>query len=352
MEAVDKTATLPTGNFVEAVRTSCRALTEKSDKVKISKQGIDRFLSELDKKQYDELSYDSSVILPLKFSTMEEELNFISVINLLNFGSGYRLELHKYAGRGAFDTIRYGVMAMHIGGIPMDAKTFSEIDIFKVSEIFQFPIDKEVRHETLDFVTMSQPTPLKPLAVGITSTLNTTGKYLQDHRYKSLAHFILDHAKKQPKDALYLVEALVRAFPALHDHYVFGDDKVYLFKKAQIMVYHLWFLLRHQVPDLFDFTNIDSLTVFADNVVPTMLIHLGVMEIADEWKETIEKNVDLSVEVTTALRAASVAACEDIVHASNGLMNTGGLDVYLWQLGKVGDYRKIPRLQLKDTIMF
>lgn len=100
MEAVDKTATLPTGTFVEAVRTSCRALTEKSDKVKISKQGIDRFLSELDKKQYEELSYDSSVILPLKFSTMEEELNFISVINLLNFGSGYRLELHKYAGRG------------------------------------------------------------------------------------------------------------------------------------------------------------------------------------------------------------------------------------------------------------
>ncbi|CAO3677652.1 hypothetical protein G6F70_000224 [Rhizopus microsporus] len=352
MEAVDKTATLPTGNFVEAVRTSCRALTEKSDKVKISKQGIDRFLSELDKKQYEELSYDSSVILPLKFSTMEEELNFISVINLLNFGSGYRLELHKYAGRGAFDTIRYGVMAMHIGGIPMDAKSFSEIDIFKVSEIFQFPIDKEVRHETLDFVTMSQPTPLKPLAVGITSTLNTTGKYLQNHGYKSLAQFILDHAKKQPKDALYLVEALVRAFPALHDHYVFDDNKVYLFKKAQIMVYHLWFLLRHQVPDLFDFTNINSLTIFADNVVPTMLIHLGVMEIADEWKEMIEKNVDLSVEVATTLRAASVAACEDIVQASNGLMNTGGLDVYLWQLGKVGDYRKIPRLQLKDTIMF
>lgn len=241
---------------------------------------------------------------------------------------------------------------MHIGGIPMDAKSFSEIDIFKVSEIFQFPIDKEVRHETLDFVTMSQPTPLKPLAVGITSTLNTTGKYLQNHGYKSLAQFILDHAKKQPKDALYLVEALVRAFPALHDHYVFDDNKVYLFKKAQIMVYHLWFLLRHQVPDLFDFTNINSLTIFADNVVPTMLIHLGVMEIADEWKEMIEKNVDLSVEVATTLRAASVAACEDIVQASNGLMNTGGLDVYLWQLGKVGDYRKIPRLQLKDTIMF
>lgn len=100
------------------------------------------------------------------------------------------------------------------------------------------------------------------------------------------------------------------------------------------MVYHLWFLLRHQVPDLFDFTNINSLTIFADNVVPTMLIHLGVMEIADEWKEMIEKNVDLSVEVATTLRAASVAACEDIVQASNGLMNTGGLDVYLWQLGK------------------
>jgi hypothetical protein len=348
----DKSSSLPLGNFVEAVRSSCRSLVNKSTKVKVSKEGIDQFLNKLDKIQYQELAYDSTIRLPIKFDSMEEELNFVSLIDLLNFGSGYRLELHELADRGAFDTIRYGVMAMHIGGIPMDAKTWSEIDIFKVSEIFQFPIDKEVRHETLDFVTLTEPTALKPLAVGIASVLNTTGDYLQAHGYKDLAEFILDHARKQPQNATYLTESLVKAFPGLHDHYTFQEDTVYLFKKAQILVYHIWFTLRDQVPDLFEFKDINELTVFADNVIPTMLAHLGILEVSKEWQDMVESNQDLTEEVATTLRAASVVACDEIVKASNGLTTTGGLDVYLWRLGKVGDYRKVPRFQLKDTVMF
>lgn len=90
---------LPQGNFVEAVRTSCRGFVEKSA-VKISQKGIEDFLNKLDKLQYEELAYDTTIKMPLKFQSVEEELNFIAVIDLLNFGSGYRVPLHELAGRG------------------------------------------------------------------------------------------------------------------------------------------------------------------------------------------------------------------------------------------------------------
>ncbi|CAO0801885.1 unnamed protein product [Mucor circinelloides] len=349
----------PNGNFIEAVRTSCRSFVEQSP-VEISQQGIESFLGKLDKLQYEELSDDVTIKMPLKFETVNDELNFITVIDLLNFGSGYRVPLHELAGRGAFDTIRFGAMSFHIGGKPMDAETFKNSTIFEVAEIFQIPIDREVKHEKLDFVTLTEPTALKPFAAGLTAVLNTTGEYLQAHNYKDLAQFIMEHVKANPQNATSLTEHLIKAFPGLHDSYKFPDQSqpVFLYKKAQIIVYHLWYTFKEQLPELFDFKDIDTLTVFSDNVIPTMLAHLGVIQVPQEWQQDIDNNIDLSVERATTLRAAGVVACEDIVKAARSgsgpvpHMTTGGLDVYLWRLGKVGDYRKVPRFQLRDTVMF
>lgn len=59
-----------------------------------------QFLTKLEKPTYEELAIDTPIRMPLKFSTLAEEVNFVAVIDLLNFGSGYRLPLHELAGRG------------------------------------------------------------------------------------------------------------------------------------------------------------------------------------------------------------------------------------------------------------
>lgn len=251
-------------------------------------------------------------------------------------------------------------MYFHIGGKPLDAETFKNMSVFEVAEIFQFPIDREVRHDKLDFVTLTEPTVLKPFAAQLATVLNTTGDYLVSHNYRDIAQFIMDHVKQKPQNAKNLVEQLVKAFPGLQDSYQFPDhsEPVYLYKKAQILVYHLWFTFKEQLPELFNFKDLNELTIFCDNVIPTMLTHFGILEIPDEWQQDINNNVDLSVENATALRAAGLVACDEIVKtATSGVgpvsnMTTGGLDVYLWAVAKVGDYRKIPRFQLKDTVMF
>ncbi|KAI9488101.1 hypothetical protein BDB00DRAFT_850026 [Zychaea mexicana] len=352
----------PQGDYLEAVRSSCRALTENGP-VKVSADGIRSFLKNLDKHRFEELSVDTPIRMPLKFDTLAEELNFVALIDLLNFGSGYRVPLHELAGRGAFDTIRFGAMSFHIGGTPMDAATFKSMTAFKVSEIFQFPIDREVKPKDMPFITMTEPTELKQLADGITTVLNTTGEFLEQHKYNDLAAFILDLTKpvaNQKPSASKLVEHLTKALPGLRDISEINGRPVYVLKKAQILVYHLWMFFRDQEPDRFDFADIDNLTVFADNVVPTLLVHLGVLEIPESWQADITDGQDLGEIRATTLRAASIVACEDIVelvkqNASVSAvthMNEGHLDVYLWRLGKEGDYRKIPRFALRDTVMF
>lgn len=135
---------------------------------------------------------------------------------------------------------------------------------------------------------------------------------------------------------------------------------VYLFKKAQILAYHLYILFRTQDAARFDFADIDSLTIFSDNVVPTMLAHLGVIRIPDQIARRVAAHEDLGTADATRLRAAAVVACEEITRATRGESMVGpvknmkevDLDVYLWRLGKVGAYREVTRFELRDTVYF
>lgn len=242
----------------------------------------------------------------------------------------------------------------------MNADTFKNMTAFQVSEIFQIPIDREVHPPDMPFVTMTEATALKPLAEGIATVLKSTGEFLKQHGYPDLASFILDVTKPTANNkpsAARLVECLVKALPGLRDTYTIQQRPVHIFKKAQILVYHVWMFFKDQDPDRFDFADIHELTVFADNVIPTLLVHLGLLEIPEAWKQDIQEGKDLGEERAIILRASSIVACEEIVKQARlegpvKTMNEGELDVYLWRLGKEGDYRKIPRFAFRDTVMF
>ena len=145
------------------------------------------------------------------------------------------------------------------------------------------------------------------------------------------------------------------------------------------------------------------LPVFTDNVIPSMLIHLGVLDISSQPQisklfpdyssdlpkllakaEKVEvvaempkgppnDGPNLTEEQAYILRAAAVDACEMIVevaheldeHALKGAgappsalewmnkMTLQDLDMWLWSGAKDRpDYRKLERFALKDTVMF
>lgn len=52
------------------------------------------------------------------------------------------------------------------------------------------------------------------------------------------------------------------------------------------------------------------------------------------------------------VRAGAIVACEKIVAASNGRVNTTDLDFYLWRVGKDPEFRSLERHATRDTFFY
>ena len=128
---------------------------------------------------------------------MLSELNVVSVLALLNFGSGYRVPLHAYTGRGAWDSIRALVLSLFITssaeGDLLSAKAIKDITVDKVGELTQLPTHIERPHDTIPGVVVGERGgPLYELISLITVTLNETGEILVSQGYPDLGSFVLE----------------------------------------------------------------------------------------------------------------------------------------------------------------
>lgn len=410
------------------VRRTCRDVLRGADDVSVSPEGVAAFLRDLDAEKFRSMSSEVTRP-PLKFDTVESEVNYWCILNLLNFGSGYRHDLHKLCGRGAYETMMFGVLGMHISQIGFDADFLCDVALYDVANYFNLSKGMDIEVEVMPAVYESKPGPLRPLAKQICAALNSTGKVLKERGYKTLGAFVLaavsDRSAKRGADggsagtiastnvsgsgsagagagagssggaeeakatdgavgeavavvtagaagdantgpspavtapaaggpsAAALVELLVTTFPGFRDiHAVDGTD-VYVCKKAQIAVADLYRLFGSSEPSL-NFTDINDLTVFTDNVVPAVLRKLGVIKVSDELAGKIEGREELPAGPTEVrLRAAAIVAADDIVAASEGAIeNAMLLDYYLWSLGKEGDFRTFERHATRDTYFY
>lgn len=177
---------------------------------------------------------------------------------------------------------------------------------------------------------------------------------------------------------------------------------MYCFKKAMFLLCAIEIRFasrRSEVP----VPNTTSLPVFSDNVLPSMLFHLGVLDISSnpqlsslfpdcssnlprllakaEESEVIAKmpkeppidGPSLTEKQAYILRSAAIDACEAIVEVAhaldeNALEASGAqpsvlewmkgitlqdLDMWLWSVAKDRpDYRKLERFVLRNTVMF
>ncbi|GBC11949.2 hypothetical protein RIR_jg34805.t1 [Rhizophagus irregularis DAOM 181602=DAOM 197198] len=288
---IDDAVPFPQGNFVQAVRTSCHACRERS-RILINEDAIRDFIQNIDISHFQKLSKSDGLQMPLKFDTLEQELNIIGLIGLLNFGSGFRKELHEECGRGAFNTIRYGI-----------------------------PLQVEIVHPTIEAIKVSEPSKSRALVELITWTLNDTGRILEENGYKNFAAFILEAAKpEKPNEkskASRFVEKLVRAFPAFRDITKVDGEPVYIFKKAQLLAANLYRHFHSNVNSQttnFDFSDISDLTLCADNIIPTMLNHFNVINLTSSLKKYFDDGKEITnIQDASRLRAAAVDACEIII---------------------------------------
>jgi hypothetical protein len=165
---------------------------------------------------------------------------------------------------------------------------------------------------------------------------------------------------------------------------------IYVFKKALLML-HLVNLRFLSSPHDFVVPDTSQLPVFADNVVPSILVHLGIIDLTSAalGLDKLFPNIDAepllqptaSLEATTkgipkegpvvtseqsyALRAAAIHACEVVVSTARSMaiadqnllwvnsITLPQLDGWLWAGAKDRvDYRRLGRFSLVNTEYF
>jgi hypothetical protein len=203
----------PSGQFIRSIRQHEWLLADFG--IEIDDEAIKRLLvSPAFTKTFERLSQDLMITLPLNFSTFSAELNVISILSLLNFASGYRIPLRNATGRGAWDTIRYLVIAMYIdsttgSGDLLSAKGMKAVDEQKISDLLNISIHEEKPHDSIPGVTVGQlGGPLYEMVSLIKRVLNETGSILDQHGYPDFGSFIkqaFEEGAKEPENACEII---------------------------------------------------------------------------------------------------------------------------------------------------
>ncbi|KAF8170210.1 hypothetical protein K438DRAFT_1909355 [Mycena galopus ATCC 62051] len=373
----------PSGEYIQSIRTSSRALREASN-ILIEEHAIKRLL------------------LSPAFTSSFKRYSL-----LVNFGSGYRAPLHAETGHGAWDCMRAFVFSMYITSSVdeddlLSARGIQNISEGRVAELMRVNVHTEKPHETLQHVTIGELRgPMYDLVKLTTRVLNETGEILVNMGYPDLGMFVLEALKDGKKaisdgnnhaDVEVILERLVRAFPAFQDMAVVDGQRIFCFKKALFLIHAISVRFGSADPAPFPVPSTSHLPVFSDNVLPSLLVHFGVIDISrspnlstlfqgagapqqlapllatakpstSDAKTLPSDGPVLSTNQAYALRAAAIDACELITEVAHKLdepslewlkeIQLPSLDLWIWAVGKDrSDYRQLKRFVLRDTAFF
>lgn len=134
--------------------------------------------------------------MPLKFDSLLQEVNLLALLELLNFCSGYRVELKQLTGRGAFDTIRALVLSLHISQSDLSSVGLEKITAHDIASMAQLPVSEDIDHPTLQGVQLGRPTKLAKMAEDIAHVLSSTGQILRRGGVQTLGAFVIECAKR------------------------------------------------------------------------------------------------------------------------------------------------------------
>ncbi|KAG6331551.1 hypothetical protein ID866_7536 [Astraeus odoratus] len=352
---------------------------------------------------------------PLKFPSALSEINFLSMLSLLNFASGYRVPLHQQTGRGAWDNIRALLFGLYLSsstgqGNLLSAKGMQTITEQQIAGLMSVNLHVEKQHSEIPGLTVGKlGGPIYDLVKLITSTLRETGAILETMGDPDLGTFVVRALKDvgtakrntDPNTSVdVILSKLVGAFPAFQDMATVGSQPVYCFKKALFLIHAIVIRFGSSTTAPFPLPDTSKIPVFTDNVLPSMLVHLGVIDLSkaaahglhtifpdagdeakinsllalpqaptdtEPKKHPPKEGPVLNEEQSYILRAAALHACEQIIEVARSLdedslpvehrwirsITLPELDLWLWAVAKDrSDYRELERFVQRDTVFF
>ena len=147
--------------------------------------------------------------------------------------------------------------------------------------------------------------------------LNVVGTKLVDSYEGDWLNFIKNGPRKLYANGEGLIERLVLEFPRFDDSSIYLDKEVNFYKLAQLAFWGIHRELAHS--DYFRIEDMESMTAFADYIVPVALIVMKITQYSEELEEKImngkmiERNSTEEIEI----RAATIYATAKLTESVN-----------------------------------
>jgi hypothetical protein len=241
-------------------------------------------------------------------------------LNAINFGSGWFPTLRKPDGRSGYATI-LGALERHAARVG----TWSAAELARMDpDTIAIVLGQDPGHELMALFAPS---------------LADLGNHVASDYGGSFARLV-DSASGS---AVRLARRL-GSWPCFADLQVYEELELPFLKRAQIAAADL------ERAGVARFSDVERLTMFADNLVPHVLRLDGVLVFDPELVGRIERAelIEPGSPEEVEIRAGAVQAVELIVAARPGA-RAADVDQWLWQRGQGASYKASPRHRCRGT---
>ena len=251
---------------------------------------------------------------------------FIITLDAVNFGSGYFPHLIKQPGMSGYFTVASRLKERFESRGRLSSRQLQELSPMAVAELFGQDLVDPVRAELMRHFTRA---------------LNDLGRLLTD-RFEGRFTALVESAGGSAERLL----GILAEMPLYQDVSRYADLEVPFYKRCQITASDL--ALAFAGKGLGTFSDLDDLTLFADNLVPHVLRLDGMLEYSRELSLRVERGELLAPGSAeeVEIRAVALHAVEQL----SATLRSGGhrvfprqLDVVLWNRGQGSRYRNLPR---------
>ncbi len=310
-------------NLIDNVRTTCRAVVQKADHIRINEDLICSYTHSLPLRNAISPELDAHVHY---LGHAEDTLAFFLILDSINFGSGYFPYLQKRSGMSGYFTIASSLNDYFKNRGPFSARQLHDLTVEDCAKIFNQDLNNG---------------PVKELMRLFSQALNDLGRYLLEDFNGRFG----DLVSAANASVIRLVELLTK-MPYFNDVEPYKNLKVTFYKRAQLAAADL--ALAFGGTGWGYFSDLDQLTIFADNLVPHVLRIDNILIYEKSLLNRINGGelIPAGSKEEIEIRACAVHAVELLkqnLQKAGHRINSSGLDYLLWNRGQQPHYKAIPR---------
>jgi len=310
-------------SLLQQVRTTCRGVAEQAKYVHINYDRIPSYaasflLQQITRPEHDPKSH--------YLEHGDGTVAFFLTLDAINFGSGYFPYLRKRPGMSGYFTVAASLNDYYKKYGPLSAQQLIQLTLENCAQIFGQDLANE---------------PIDELMQLFLKALHDLGHYVL-HRFDGSFLALVESANTS-------AEQLVQLFiemPYFNDVEDYYSQQVFFLKRAQLTAADLSIAFHGQ--GFGRFTDLDRLTIFADNLVPHVLRVDGLLH----YEESLAARIDSEMLIPAGsaeeieIRACAVHAVELLVeelHRTGHAVTAMEMDYLLWNRGQQPSYKARPR---------